>query len=401
MKTLLDDQFNAIEKLKNLKVGALFMDPGTGKTLSAWELSASVPGCDYLLWLTPFRNKSNQKQMLDEYNDRGIVIDIVGIETLSSSDRTYLDLYRKLEQAKCPTIVVDESLKIKNHDAIRSKRVMDLGKLCEYKLVLNGTPISRNLLDAWSQFEFLSPMILNMDFAEYKNTFCEYTRITKRFGSQKIYTKEFITKYHNVDYLYSLIQPYVFECDLNLEVGKQYIDIDFSLETDTKEEYEMLKREYLDNEKLQFLNNNIFLELTQKMQHLYSCSPEKFEIVDVFLKENDPSKVLIFRKYLDADEELRKRYPKVKVMSIQSDSLGQNLQDYDTIVIWDKVWDYALIKQMEHRVWRTGQESKECRFINLNGNVNLEKLIIANNQKKCGLLEYFKTKALKEAIKEL
>jgi SNF2 family DNA or RNA helicase len=401
MKPLLDNQVNAITKLQHLKVGALFMDPGTGKTLSAWELAASIPGCDYLLWFTPFRNKENQRQMLEEYNDQGIAIDIVGIETISSSDRIYLELYHKLEQAKCAAIVVDESLKIKNMDAKRSKRIVELGKECEYKLVLNGTPISRNLLDAWAQFEFLSPMILNMDFGEFKNTFCEYTRITKRFGSHKVYRKEFITKYHNVDYLYSLIQPYVFECDLNLEVGKQYIDIDFSLEPETKEEYERLKREYLDNEKLQFLNNNIFLELTQKMQHLYSCSREKFEIVDRFLKENDPSKVLIFRKYLDADEALRKRYPDVKVLSIQSDSLGQNLQDYDTIVIWDKVWDYALIKQMEHRVYRIGQESKECRFVNLNGNVNLEKLIIANNDKKCGLLEYFKNKALKEAIKEL
>lgn len=377
------------------------MEPGTGKTLSAWELAASIPRCDYLLWLTPFRNKYNQRKMLDEYNQVGINIEIIGIETLSSSGKTYLDLFTKLEQAKSAAIVVDESLKIKNWNAKRTKRIVELGKLCEYKLVLNGTPISRNLLDIWAQFEFLSPKILNMSFAEFKNTFCEYTRITKFFGGKKGYTKEFITKYHNVDYLYSLIQPYVFECNLNLEVGKQYIDIDYSLDQEIKTEYERLKSEYLDNEKLQWLNNNIFLELTQKMQHLYSCSSEKFMILDRFLKENDPAKVLVFRKYLDADAELKKRYPDLRILSIQSDSLGQNLQQYDTIVIWDKVWDYALVKQMEHRILRTGQKSKECRFVNLNGNVNLEKLISDNLLKKCELLEYFKTKALKEAIREL
>jgi SNF2 family DNA or RNA helicase len=398
---LLDNQLNAITKLQHLKVGALYMDPGTGKTLTAWKLAESIPGLKYVLWFTPFQNKANQAQMLAEYGALNIDLDIVGIETISSSDRTYLNLYKKLEESNCSVIVVDESLKIKNNDAKRTKRIIELGKLTEYRLVLNGTPISRNLLDAWAQFEFLSPKILNMGFAEFKNTFCEYTRITKRFGSYKQYTKEFITKYHNVDYLYSLIQPYVFECDLSLEVGKQYIDIDFNLDKETSEEYYRLKEEYLDNEKLQYMNNNIFLELTQKMQHLYTNSSEKFEILDKFLKETDRNKVLIFRKYLSAEAELKKRYPDVRVLSIQSESLGLNLQDYDTIIIWDKVWDYALIKQMEHRIWRIGQQAEHCRFVNLNGNVGLERLIIDNINKKQNLLTYFKTKALKEAIKEL
>lgn len=398
MKALLDNQQNAISKLQHLKVGALFMEPGTGKTRSAYELIKSIPGNPYILWLTPFQTKQNLRDELSKWG--GLDCEIVGIETISSSDRTYLQLYRKLEVAWNSVVIVDESLKIKNWDAKRTRRIIELGKIAEYRLVLNGTPISRNLLDAWAQFEFLSPKILNMGQAEYKNTFCEYTRITKRFGGNKTYTKEYINKYHNVDYLYSLIQPYVFECDLSLEVGKQYIDIDFSIDADIKEQYQHIKEHYLDNEKLQFLNNNIFLELTQKMQHLYTNSSEKFSIMDKFLKENDRSKVLIYRKYLDAEQELKKRYPDVRVLSIQSEAFGLNLQAYDTIIVWDKVWDYALVKQMEHRIWRTGQ-TKECRFINLNGNVGLEKLIIDNINKKQNLLDYFKTKALKEAIKEL
>lgn len=399
MKALLDNQRNAISKLQHLKVGALFMEPGTGKTRSAYELIKSIPGNPYILWLTPFQTKQNLHDELSKWG--GLICDIIGIETISSSDKTYLNLIKCLEYASGNSVlIVDESLKIKNWDAKRTKRIIELGKLAEYKLVLNGTPISRNLLDAWAQFEFLSPKILNMGMAEFKNTFCEYTRITKRFGGYKQYTKEYINRYHNVDYLYSLIQPYVFECDLSLEVGKQYIDIDFNLDADIKEEYQHLKEHYLDNEKLQFMNNNIFLELTQKMQHLYTNSSEKFDILDRFLKENDRNKVLIYRKYLDAEQELQKRYPDVRVLSIQSESFGLNLQAYDTIILWDKVWDYALVKQMEHRIWRTGQ-TNQCRFVNLNGNVGLEKLIIDNINKKQNLLDYFKNKALKEAIQEL
>jgi SNF2 family DNA or RNA helicase len=400
MQALLDNQINGIGKLQQNKVGALFMEPGTGKTRSAIELIKSVSGVSFILWLTPFKTKENLQLEIDKWGGLNN-LEIVGIETISSSDRTYLNLYRKLEVNWCSFIIVDESLKIKNWDAIRTKRILEFSKLAEYKLVLNGTPISRNLLDVWSQFDFLSPKILNMGQAEYKNTFCEYTKITKYFGkSKRPLVKEFITKYHNIDYLYSLIQPYVFECDLSIDIGKQYIDIDFNLDTETKEQYQMLKEEYLDNEKLQLLNNTIFLELTQKMQHLYTNCEEKFEILDKFLSENDASKILVFRKYTSAQDELKKRYPLLKVLSLQSESFGLNLQQYDTIIIWDKVWDYALIKQMEHRIYRTGQQNL-CRFINLNGNVGLEELILKNLAKKCDMLDYFKTKALKEAIKEL
>lgn len=403
MNVLLPNQSRAIKKLQQMKVGALFMEAGSGKTFTATELVKTIRDIDYILWLTPFQNKQNLRDEVElRYSyTHDICTEYIGIETLSSSDKTYLEIYETLSRCKCPVIIVDESLKIKNWSAKRTKRIIELGKLAQYKLILNGTPISRNLLDCWAQFEFLSPKILNMSFSEFKNTFCEYTRVTKYFGkSHKGFTKEFITKYHNVEYLYSLIQPYVFECDLSLDVSKQYIDIDFKLDEELAQEYQRLKAKYLDDEKLQWLNNNIFLELTQKMQHLYTNSSEKFQIVDTFLKENDPEKVLIFRKYLSAEDELKKRYPNVRVMSLQSQSLGLNLQAYNTIIIWDKVWDYTLINQMEHRIWRTGQKDV-CRFINLNGDVNLEQLILQNNAKKCDLLTYFKNKALKEAINEL
>jgi SNF2 family DNA or RNA helicase len=405
MQALLDNQVNAINKLQKMKVGALFMEPGTGKTRTAIELVESVNDAKSYHWLTPCQNKANLLNELNKWAKYPYRHSIMGIETLSSSDAQYLHLYNNMsytgkDMKHKHVLIVDESLKIKNWDAIRTKRILELGKLAEYKLILNGTPISKNLLDVWAQFQFLSPKILNMSQAEYKNTFCEYLKITKRMGGKKVFTKEFIVKYHNVDHLYQLIQPYVFEADLSLDVQKQYIDIDFNIDDDVQLEYDRVKAEYLNNDTLIAKNNNIFLEITQKLQHLYSLSSEKFAIVDKFLKHNNPDKVLIFRKYLDSDAELKKRYSNVKVLSLQSQSLGLNLQHYNTIIIWDKVWDYALIKQMEHRIYRTGQKDT-CRFVNLNGNVGLEKLITTNLAKKCDLLEYFKNKALKQAILEL
>jgi SNF2 family DNA or RNA helicase len=311
-----------------------------------------------------------------------------------------LDLYEYLEEnGNNIILIVDESLKIKNFEAKRTKRIIELGKLCQYRLILNGTPVSRNLLDIWAQMEFLSPLILNMKFAEFKNTFCEYTRVTKTIGNRR-FTREFITKHHNIDYLYSMIGHYVYEADLELNIHRQYVDISYVIDEETMEEYKRIKEEYLDDEKLLWMNNNIFLELTQKMQHLYSCTADKFDVVDKIIKENDPAKCIIFTKYIDSFDACKARWPDVKVLSIQKHSFGLNLQAYNRSIIWDKTWDFALIDQMEHRTYRTGQ-NVDCIYYHLTGNANLEDLINRCINKKIDMLQYFKNRSITELRKEL
>jgi SNF2 family DNA or RNA helicase len=396
MQTLLDNQIGAIEKIQRYKVGALFMEMGTGKTRTAYELIKSVE-CDGVVWLTPFQNKSNILAEIEKWGGLEL-LNIYGIETLSSSDRVYLEVTKLLAEGNY-FLVVDESLKIKNFDAIRTRRIIELGKLCEYKLILNGTPLTRNLLDVWAQFEFLSPKILNMGLAEFKNTFCEYTTITKRIGHKEM-TKEFISKYHNVEHLYSMIFHYVYECDLRLSVKQEYKDESYSLSEEEMDRYQFIKEKYLDNEKLQFLNNNIFLELTQKMQHDYCISEGKFELLDQILSKVDKSKVLIYTKYIASREEITKRYPSIKVLSYGMHSFGLNLQDYNTTIYFDKTFDYSQMIQSRFRTYRTGQEL-DCTYYSMTGNVGLERMINENINKKQSLLDYFKQVGVEQIKKEL
>jgi hypothetical protein len=404
MQTLLDSQKGAIEKLQPLKVGALFKRPGTGKSRTAVELIRSVKQIDLIVWLAPYRSvnpKIEGSGIQDEIAKWGgfdVPVNFIGIESLSNSDRIYLQLYRLISLHNC-FLVCDESLKIKNFEAKRTKRIIELGKMCQFKLILNGTPISRNLLDIWPQMEFLSPKILNMCQTEYKNTFCEWTKITKTIGNRS-YSKEFITKYHNIDYLYSLIRPYVYEADLQLDVLQQHIDIDYSIEQSILDEYEELKVKYLDNEKMQMMNNNIFLEMTMKMQHLYSCADEKFIVTEKILSEHGYENCIIFCKFIDSQTECKKRFPKATILSIQSDSSSLNLQDKFVTIEFDKTWDYAVVDQYRFRIYRVGQKHT-CFHYYLNGNVKLDGLMRANNDKKQDQLEYFKgitTKELKELL---
>lgn len=393
---LLPQQDAAIEKLHRLKVGALFMEPGTGKTRTAYELVKSVKS-DLILWLTPFQTKQN---LLDEINKCGglNMLEIVGIETLSSSDRKYLDLHNKV-QLHNTFLIVDESLKIKNWEAIRTKRILELSKYCQYKLVLNGTPITRNLLDIWAQFQFLSPKILNMDMAEFKNTFCEWVKITTRHNGHTA-TQQYISKYHNIEYLYSLIGHYVYECDLHLTISQQHRDISYTLGPDEQERYDYFKKMYLDDEMLMRMNNNIFLEMTQKMQHEYCCTADKFDRLAELVSACDPSRMIIYTKYIRSYAEVKKRYPDLQVLSYGKHALGLNLQQYHTTVYFDKTFDYSMMTQSAFRTYRTGQQ-EDCMYYSMTGNVGLEDMINRNISKKQSLLDYFKKVGVEQIKKEL
>lgn len=394
---LLPQQKQSKEKLQQVKVGAFFMEAGTGKTRPVLELAKEI-NPDVIVWFTPFQTKANLKKELDKWNAKKVLI--YGIESIQNSDRIYLEVHQILTSAFMPVLIIDESLKIKNSDAKRTQRILELGRLCEFKYILNGTPLSRNLLDLWSQMEFLSPTILNMREAEFKNNFCEYKKITiHKPGTYRSRSKEWIVKYHNLDYLYKLIEPYIFECDLKLDVNKQYINIDFELQEDEKKEHERILETILNNEWL-MAKPNFFLELTQKLQNNYSRSIEKFEYVKEIIKNNDASKILIYAKYIETQEFLKKTFPNITVLSYQKHSYGLNLQQYNRTIFFDKIWDYALREQAERRTYRTLQE-EDCIYYDLTGNVGLETMINKNIERKADLLQEFKKLSLEQFKKEV
>ena len=403
---LLNHQQESIDHLRDWKVGALFMEAGTGKTRVACELIKMVPNVDLVLWIGPLqtiRPKDGLQPVSDEikkWTDNADIFRFYGVESISASDRIYLEVRSLVQKSKKPFIVVDESLKIKNVEAKRTKRVIELGRMSEYKLILNGTPLSRSLLDLWSQMEFLSPKILDMTFAQFKNTFCRYTTITKKFGSMKSYSREFIDGYENIDYLYSLIRHYVFQCDLSLNITQNYKNVYYDLDDDSLEKYHEIKDRFLTDEMLMWRNNNIFLEMTQMMQHAYCVDSEKFWCVDHLLEKIPEEECIIFCKYIDSRDACIKRYPKAQVLSYQKEAFGLNMQQYHHTIYFDKIWDLALRVQSGRRTFRTGQEH-DCFYYDLTGNVGLERMIDRNIDKKIDMTEYLKKVSIEDLKKDL
>lgn len=399
MIPLLEQQINSKEKLSKVKVGAFFMEAGTGKTRPLVELVNEIKP-SYVLYIAPYQcinaDKFEESTLheIQKWGGFNCDFDLVGVESISMSDRTYLKLYKKLSTEFKSVIVVDESLKIKNLDAKRTKRVLELGKMVEYKYILNGTPLSRNLLDLKAQIDFLSPNILNMDLAEFKNNFCEYkTMIVRKPGTYRTRTKEWIIAYHNMDYLYKLIEPYVFRADLDIDIGLNFIDIAYELSEEEGKEHKRIMEEVLTEEWL-MAKPNFFLMLTQKLQNNYSRNEEKFQIVAEILKKNP--KTLIVAKYIETQEELKQRFPKARILSWQKNSFGLNLQyEYNEMVLFDQHWDYGLFDQIIKRIYRQMQ-LKNCTVRRLIGSCGLEKMMYNNADRKADFLQEFKKLTLEQ-----
>ena len=398
MNTLTQQQQAAIEHLNEWRVGALFMEPGTGKTRAALSLANSTPATD-VFWVGPLRTLDAIRQEAEKWGGFTMTAHYYGVDSLSGSDRIYMELLNGVEGAQVPMVIVDESLKVKNAEAKRTRRILEIGKLAEWKLVLNGTPVSRNLLDMWPQMEFLSPKILGMSLAEFKNTFCKWTKVTKRIGARS-YSKEFITGMENVDYLHSLIRHYVYECDLRLNITQKWHNIPYCITDESREAYTAIKEEYLSDETLEWKNNNIFLAMTTAMQMAYATDAGKMDALARLMTDLPHGETIIFCRYVKSQEACRQVFPRCAVLSMQKESLGLNLQAYNNMIFFDRMWDYALLLQASRRTYRTGQE-QDCHYYELTGNVGLEHMMAENIKKKVSMSEYLKRVTKEELRKEL
>lgn len=387
------DQSAAIKKLNKVKVGALFMEPGTGKTRVAVELINST-NANLALFIVPFRTKNNIAIELKKWKLKVKNL-IIGVESLSNSDRLFVNLLLLLQKYKHSYIIVDESLKIKNINAIRTKRVLKLGKYAEYKLILNGTPISRNLLDLYPQMLFLSPKILDMDLQQFDNTFIKHVVYTEHghiTGNKR--HDNYISGYTNIDYLSSLINPFVFEAKLSLDVLKNHVVINYGINK-YRDDYNLYKFRLI--KQVGIGGSDAFLKYTQLMQQSYCIEPEKINILKSIIREKGKNNIIVFCKFIRSKKYLESNLD-VKILTYGKGALGLNLQKYNTIVFWDKTFDYALQEQAERRIYRLGQKDN-CTFYYLKGDVGLENLINKNIYHKISMLDSFK-KATAEGKQE-
>lgn len=111
-------------------------------------------------------------------------------------------LERFLENHKV-MLICDESHHLKNPKAQRTKTVIRYSKLCPYKRILSGTPVTQGPFDLWSQFHILDPSILGDTFSPFKQRYGVFK--TVRFGGPAF---QQLVEYKDLDHLRDRIKPH-------------------------------------------------------------------------------------------------------------------------------------------------------------------------------------------------
>lgn len=140
--------------------------------------------------------------------------------------------------------IVDESTRIKSPKAERTKRIIALGALAQYRRIMSGAPITQGVEDLYTQFRFLNHNILGHNtFTTFRNQYCLTRPIPRAaYGAVKI------IGYQNLDLLKEKIEPYSFrvtkaEC-LDLP-PKTYMRHEVELTAEQKRLYKDMKNELL------------------------------------------------------------------------------------------------------------------------------------------------------------
>lgn len=441
---LYEYQSKAVDKLSKLKVGALYMEQGTGKTRTALEIiknKMSKGKVEVVLWLCPCSVKNNLKEDIVKHTgelptENNIIIR--GIESLSSSDRLYLQLLELVKIYKV-YLIVDESNLVKNKLAIRTERIIEISSFCKYKMILNGTPISKNEADLFAQWYILDWRILGYkSFYSFAANHLEYK--TVKLPSGREITTDQIIRVLNVDYLTEKIAPYMYQIKkdevLKELKPKQYHMRYFFLDDLQEEEYYETKELFLFNV-VDWRSETIF-KLFSALQHITSgkkvlSAPEKrMRTEKMYTWENNPriqclkrtledigeDKCIIFAKYQDEindialllqsenksyieftgkisqkkrqeNREKFKNHVQFMLANKQCGAYGLNLQFCHNIIFYSNDFDLATRLQAEDRVHRIGQD-KIVNIYDICCKYTIDVFIANCLQNKTNLLDSFK-----------
>ena len=395
------EQTLAVQKLSQLKAGALFMKMGTGKTKVACDLiRLKLRYIDKVIWISPaslLKSRAYAEEIKRWSGDFFDKISFFTVEGVSKSDVKYLEM-RKLAASCKNFCVVDESIFIKNIHALRTRRLVEDYHLFDFRIILNGTPVTKSLIDLYSQISFLSPNILNMTERQFADKFLIYF-----FDGIDAYPWRRWSKPANVEALVEIIRPYIFNADFKTKCKLRVHNMTFSLDDGEKLRY----ANYKDN----LLKGKLFVSffyVAFKFQRAYTVKcKEKFcatlALVDKILARGE--KVVIFAKYINEAMLLHstlggllymgKRKDDLTLFEIEEDvlvctygvgSVGLNLQCANNLIYYSQTFDYKEKEQAKYRVYRTGQ-MKTVNIYNMWVDTGLEDIIKYNLSKKRALLQ--------------
>ncbi len=172
-----------------------------------------TPGVSIVEWSSAKSgNKGYQDLLSDSVDSDKFLWFCVNVEAMISPRcATFLEYFLKHRKV---LLIVDESHKIKNHNAQCTKAVTRIAKKCAYRRILTGTPVTQGPFDLWSQFNVIDPTIFHevdplgnkvpMKFTTFKHKYGVFKK--QRYGNGPVFDE--LIEYKDLDKLYETIQPF-------------------------------------------------------------------------------------------------------------------------------------------------------------------------------------------------
>ena len=227
-------QLKALEMSWNKEVFAYFMEMGTGKSkvlidnMSMLYDKGKINGvliiapkgvyknwydseipthlADHVqkkvvLWQALINKKQEQKLSVLFKPEMDLHILVMNVEAFST--KKGLDFAAKFLSCHETLVAIDESTTIKNPGAKRTKNILRLSKLCKYRRILTGSPVTKSPLDLYTQCYFLDPFLL--DHNSYYSFRTRYALMkTANFGGRSV---NIVVGYRNLGELSEKLKP--------------------------------------------------------------------------------------------------------------------------------------------------------------------------------------------------
>lgn len=164
-------QVKALRHVLRGRGGALFMEMRTGKTKVAIDWACALQhleGVERVLVVCPLSVIGVWDREIDKHANppRGLSWWILNYDQVLRNRE-----FKTLQKWKPDAIILDESQKVKNPNAARSRALHSLGRSCQFRLILTGTSITKNHLDLYSQFKFLAPEVFGTRWRPFREEY--------------------------------------------------------------------------------------------------------------------------------------------------------------------------------------------------------------------------------------
>ena len=384
---------------------ALFMEQGTGKTIPSLcrilDLlkSGKIENALVVAPKSALGAWERDTELFDDL-DQEILKDNI---TLINYDKVWRGDKKSPYYKKFGCIILDEAHLIKNRTSRRSKFILKIACIADYRYILTGTPISNGQLEnIWSLYCFLDPY-MERGYPYSRIFGGSYKTFQDRYCILNMYHKP--SSYIHVRELQDIINEYSYrvkkvDClDLPEKLPDEIIKVDCAEKALYKKlstesailEYEILAENPLSRlvKLRQLCSGHIKLESGEMLE----VKNEKLSILQELIEGyEDDKKLVIFVEFkysisqisallrrlkikhvvLDGEQKNKQIWRdfqsdktiRVIVCQYQTASAGIDLFASDTIIYYEPTLRSNTLEQSRDRIHRTGQH-RPCSYIHL------------------------------------